>query len=73
VKKSVNVGKTAGEKTIEIGKDVGEKGVDATKKGVKKVRAALSKDEDPLTILKIRYAKGEITKAEYEDMKAMIS
>ena len=73
VKKSVNVGKTAGEKTIEIGKDVGEKGVDATKKGVKKVRAALNEEEDPLKILNIRYAKGEITKAEYEDMKAMIS
>jgi hypothetical protein len=73
VKKSVNIGKTAGEKTIEIGKDVGEKGVDVTKKGVQKVRAAFSEDEDPLKILKIRYAKGEITKTEYVEMKAMIS
>jgi putative membrane protein len=29
--------------------------------------------EDPLTVLKTRYAKGEITKKEYDDMKKDIS
>ena len=30
------------------------------------------KDDDPLTILKKRLAKGEITKAEYEDLKSAL-
>lgn len=29
-------------------------------------------DDDPLTILKKRLAKGEITKAEYEDLKSAL-
>jgi len=35
-------------------------------------RIAESKEEDPLKILKLRYAKGEITKEEYEEMKKVI-
>ncbi len=31
-----------------------------------------SKAEDPFHILKIRFAKGEITKEEFEDMKKML-
>ena len=30
-------------------------------------------DDDPLTILKIRYSKGEITKEEFEEMKKELS
>ncbi|MCW4040858.1 MAG: SHOCT domain-containing protein [Candidatus Bathyarchaeota archaeon] len=71
VKKGVDVGKKAGEKTLEIGKDVGEKGIEVGKQGVKKVRAAV-KDDDPHKILKIRLAKGEITKEEYAEMKALL-
>lgn len=32
-----------------------------------------NKSEDPLQILKKRYAKGEITKAEYEDSKKVLN
>ena len=31
-----------------------------------------SNDDDPLKILKIRFAKGEITKEEYDEMKSML-
>lgn len=72
MKKGVDIGKKAGEKTVEIGKDVGEKGIEVGKQGVKKVRAAIKEDEDPYKILKIRLAKGEITKEEYAEMKAML-
>jgi hypothetical protein len=60
-------------KGLEVGKKASDEIVDIGKKGVNKVRVAVSDDEDPLKILKIRFVKGEITKAEYEDMKAMIS
>jgi len=72
VKKGVDIGKKAGEKTLEIGKDVGEKGIEVGKQGVKKVQTAIKEEEDPHKILKIRYAKGEITKEEYAEMKAML-
>jgi hypothetical protein len=79
-KKSVEVGKLVGEKTVEVGKDVGEKGlevglkagqksVELGKKGINKVKDAVTDKDDPFEILKIRYAKGEITKTEYEEMK----
>jgi hypothetical protein len=79
-KKGVDVGKKVGEKTIDLGKDVGEKGLDVGKKagekgiefgkkGVQKVRDAGNDENDPLHILNIRYAKGEITKKQYEEMK----
>jgi hypothetical protein len=79
-KKSVDAGKRVGEKTVEVGKDVGEKGfelglkagqkgVELGKKGVKKVKDVVADKEDPFEILKVRYAKGEITKSEYEEMK----
>jgi hypothetical protein len=72
VKKGVDVGKKAGEKTLEIGKDVGEKSIEVGKQGVKKVRTALKDDEDPHKILKIRLVKGEITKEEYAEMNALL-
>ena len=31
-----------------------------------------SSDDDPLLILKKRFAKGEITKEEYEEMKSVL-
>ena len=71
MKKGVDIGKKAGEKTLEIGQDVGEKGIEVGKQGVKKLRTAV-KDDDPHEILKIRFAKGEITKEEYLEMKAML-
>ena len=37
-----------------------------------KKRKTPSSDDDPLTILKKRFAKGEITKEEYEDMKSVL-
>ncbi len=72
VKKGVDLGKKAGEKTVELGKDVGEKGIEAGKQGVKKIQTAIKDDEDPHEILKIRLAKGEITKEEYAEMKALL-
>ena len=72
IKKSVEVGKKAGEKTIELSKDVGEKGVEVGKKGIQKVRETVNNDEDPLKILKIRFAKGELSKSEYEEMKKVL-
>ena len=36
---------------------------------IKKIKSEFDKSISPLKILKIRYAKGEITKAEYNDMK----
>jgi hypothetical protein len=79
-KKTVEVGKDVGEKGLELGKDVGEKGlelglkagqkgVELGKKGITKVKDAVTDKEDPFEILKLRYAKGEITKAEYLEMK----
>jgi len=41
----------------------------------KKIPADLSSkksDEDPLRLLKVRFAKGEITKDEYEEMKSLL-
>jgi len=35
-------------------------------------KKTLSSDDDPLIILKKRFAKGEITKEEYEDMKSVL-
>ena len=32
----------------------------------------IDKDSDPITVLKLRYAKGEITKKEYEEMRKII-
>lgn len=72
VKKGVDVGKKAGEKTLEIGKDVGDKGLHVGKQGVKKVQTAVKDDQDPHKILKLRLAKGEITKEEYVEMKALL-
>jgi len=37
-----------------------------------KQKKTTSTDDDPLTILKKRFAKGEITKEEYEDMKSVL-
>jgi len=37
-----------------------------------KEKKTLSSDDDPLIILKKRFAKGEITKEEYEDMKSVL-
>ncbi|MBT3762185.1 MAG: hypothetical protein HOF89_06370 [Candidatus Nitrosopelagicus sp.] len=31
-----------------------------------------SSDDDPLKILKVRFAKGEISKEEYEEMKSTL-
>jgi len=42
---------------------------------LKKIPADLSSkksDEDPLRLLKVRFAKGEITKDEYEEMKSLL-
>jgi uncharacterized membrane protein len=57
---------------VERGKDVGEKGIEVGKQGVKKIQTAIKDDEDPHKILKIRLAKGEITKEEYAEMKALL-
>ena len=37
-----------------------------------KQKKTSTSDDDPLTILKKRFAKGEITKEEYEDMKSVL-
>jgi hypothetical protein len=37
---------------------------------IEKVRT--DKDNDPITVLKLRFAKGEITKEEYENMRKII-
>jgi len=37
-----------------------------------KEKKTSSSDDDPLIILKKRFAKGEITKEEYEDMKSVL-
>ena len=37
-----------------------------------KQKKTTTSDDDPLTILKKRFAKGEITKEEYEDMKSVL-
>lgn len=31
-----------------------------------------AQSEDPLTVLKVRFAKGEITRQEFEEMKKML-
>jgi putative membrane protein len=31
-----------------------------------------TRDEDPLKVLKMRFAKGEITREEYEEMRKML-
>lgn len=35
-------------------------------------QSSVRSDEDPIKLLKIRYAKGEITKEEYEEMKSLL-
>jgi len=39
---------------------------------IHKKKNSTSNDDDPLKILKIRFAKGEITKEEYDEMKSML-
>lgn len=40
--------------------------------GLKKIIEKKNAEEDPLRILQLRYAKGEITKEEYEEVKKTI-
>lgn len=56
-------------KGLEVGVQTSEELIDLSKKGVKKVKDAVEPETDPLTIVQIRYAKGEITHDEYEEMK----
>jgi hypothetical protein len=53
-------------KGLEVGVQTSEELLDLSKKGVKKVKDAVDPETDPLTIVKIRYAKGESTQDEYE-------
>ena len=56
-------------KGLEVGVQTSEELVDLSKKGVKKVKDAVDPEDDPLKIIHIRYAKGEISRDEYEEMK----
>lgn len=56
-------------KGLEVSIKTSEELLDLSKKSVKKVKDAVSPETDPLTIAKIRYARGEITQLEYEEMK----
>ena len=56
-------------KGLEVGVQTGEELLDLSKKGAKKVKDAVDPKDDPLKIVQIRYAKGEITRDEYEEMK----
>ena len=56
-------------KGLEVGVQTSEELIDLSKKGVKKVKDAVEPETDPLTIVQIRYAKGEITHDEYEEKK----
>ena len=53
-------------KSYEVGVKTSEELLDLSKKGVTKVKKAVSSETDPLTIARIRYAKGEISQ---QDMK----
>lgn len=59
-------------KSFEVGVKTSEELLDLSKKGVKKVKKAVSSETDPLTIARIRYAKGEISQHEYEEMKKVL-
>lgn len=59
-------------KSLEVGVQTSEELLDLSKKGVKKVKKAVSSENDPLTIARIRYAKGEISQQEHEEMKKIL-
>jgi hypothetical protein len=59
-------------KGLEVGVQTSEELIDLSKKGVKKVKDAVEPETDPLTIARIRYARGEITQLEYEEMKKVL-
>ena len=71
-KKGVDVGKDVGEKGLDVGKNVGKKGVELGKTGVEKTKDTVKCEDDPLKILKIRSAKGEISKNKYAEMKKIL-
>lgn len=56
-------------KGLEVGVQTSEELVDLSKKGVNKVKEAVDPEDDPLKIIHVRYAKGEISRDEYEEMK----
>ena len=45
---------------------------DTTSPGTTEQRAPLNSPEDPLQVLKLRFARGEITKEEFEEMKRVL-
>lgn len=45
---------------------------DTTSPGTTEQRAPLTSPEDPLQVLKLRFARGEITKEEFEEMKKVL-